>query len=255
MNTVEKMNIIVTGGASGIGRATAGMLSERGASVMIADRDHARVEEMVLEIRSRKGSQNIAGCTMDVRLAADCERMMRNAEEQFGELDAVVHCAGILRSKGSRPRPVHDIDETEYDEVMGINLKGTFLVNRAALQTFMPKKRGQIINLSSTSGQKGRPLDGIYSASKAGIIALTESIAEEVRAFGIRVLAIIPDAVDTPLWTQNGGINAAPQGALPAERVAEVILMILSLPPDILCENLVVAPMRLRTHRNQLAVI
>ena len=103
--------------------------------------------------------------------------------------------------------------------------------------------------MSSTSGRKGRPLDSLYSASKAGVIGLSESIAEEVRAFGIRVQVILPDAVDTPLWKQNGPLQPAPPGSLPPERIAQVIALCLSLPADTVCENLVVAPLRLRKLR------
>jgi 3-oxoacyl-[acyl-carrier protein] reductase len=157
-----------------------------------------------------------------------------------------VHCAGILRPPGSRPLPMHELEESEYNAVIDTNLKGTFQVNRAALRTMVKQRSGQIVNVSSTSGRKGRPLDSVYSASKAGVIALSESIAEEVRPFGVRVQLIIPDAVDTPLWEQNGVIAKSPPGALPPQRVAELILFCLSLPADTVCENLVIAPFRTR---------
>jgi NAD(P)-dependent dehydrogenase (short-subunit alcohol dehydrogenase family) len=111
------------------------------------------------------------------------------------------------------------------------------------------QRSGQIVNISSTSGRKGRPLDSVYSASKAGMIALSESIAEEVRPFGVRVQVLLPDAVDTPLWQQNGTLPSAPPQSLPAARVAELIGFCLALPPDTICENLVIAPFRSRVGR------
>jgi NAD(P)-dependent dehydrogenase (short-subunit alcohol dehydrogenase family) len=137
--------------------------------------------------------------------------------------------------------------------VVGTNLKGTFLVNRAILQKLLPQRAGQIVNLSSTSGRQGRPLDSVYSASKAGVIGLSESIAEEVRPFGIRVQVILPDAVDTPLWQQNGPLTLPPPGSLPPERVAEVIALCLALPPDMTLENIVIEPFRKRKTKTRAA--
>jgi len=146
---------------------------------------------------------------------------------------------------------MHELGDEEYESVIDTNLKGTFLTNRAVLRKMLTQKRGQIVNVSSTSGLKGRPLDSLYSASKAGVIGLSESIAEEVRMFGIRVQVVMPGAVDTPLWKQNGPMPTAPPGSLPPERVAEVIAMCLSLPPDTTCERLVIEPFRKRKTRNK----
>jgi 3-oxoacyl-[acyl-carrier protein] reductase len=242
------LGVVVTGAASGIGRATAELLRARGARVVAVDLDPARVDQCVLELNASDGPQ-AHGLACDVRDGAACERTVARAEELLGAIDALVHCAGILRAPGSRPRPLSELEDEEYEAVIGTNLKGTFLVNRAVLRRMLPRKAGQIINLSSTSGKKGRPLDSLYSASKAGVIGLSESIAEEVRAFGIRVQVILPDAVDTPLWKQNGPLQPAPPGSLPPERIAEVIAMCLSLPGDTVCENLVVGPLRLRKLR------
>lgn len=252
MSRLEKMSVIVTGGASGIGLATAALLVERRARVMIVDLKQPAVAAALERLRALDGPPAV-GETCDVRSADDCQRMATAAAEQFGRVDALVHCAGILRRSGSRPRPLHELEVDEYDAVVDTNLKGTFLVNRAVLKPMIAQRDGQIINLSSTSGRKGRPLDSVYSASKAGVIALSESIAEEVRAFGIRVQVLIPDAVDTPLWQQNGAIGAAPPQSLPAERVAEVIAFCLSMPPDMVCENLVINPFRTRVGRRGVA--
>jgi len=251
MAGIAGMVVVVTGGASGIGRATVDLLLSQGASVLVADLKQAAVDAVLGELQTAAGADRVAGCAIDVRNADDCERMMDLAERSLGEVDALVHCAGILRGPGSRPRPVYEVEVAEYDAVMDTNLQGTFLANRAALRRFVTRKRGQIVNLSSTSGLKGKAFDGIYSASKAGVINLSQSINEEMRGFGIRVQVVTPDAVDTPLWAQNGPINAAPQGALPAERVAEGILMCLALPADTMCENLILQPTRMRTRRKK----
>jgi NAD(P)-dependent dehydrogenase (short-subunit alcohol dehydrogenase family) len=244
------LKVLVTGGASGIGRATAELLVARDARVMVVDLDSERVATTIAELSVPDRPAPI-GSSCDVRNADDCERMAEEAEEKLGMIDALVHCAGILRPPGGRPRPLYELEDREYEAVIGTNLKGTFLVNRAVVRKMLPRKCGQIVNLSSTSGQKGRPLDSLYSASKAGVIGLSESLAEEVRTFGIRVQVILPDAVDTPLWKQNGPLPVAPPGSLPPERVAEVIAMCLSLPPDAICGRLVIEPFRNRKTRGR----
>jgi NAD(P)-dependent dehydrogenase (short-subunit alcohol dehydrogenase family) len=245
-------SVVITGGGSGIGLATARRLVTLGARVLIADLRAETIDRALAELSAlgaEPSGSAAHGQTCDVRLAADCDRLIAAAGERFGALDAVVHCAGILRAAGSRPRPLHEMEDHEFAAVVDTNLKGTFLLNRAALRLMVAQRNGQIINVASTSGRKGRPLDSVYSASKAGVIALSESVAEEVRPFGVRVQVILPDAVDTPLWEQNGAIKTAPPQALPAERVAELIAFCLALPPDTICENLVIAPFRTRVSK------
>jgi NAD(P)-dependent dehydrogenase (short-subunit alcohol dehydrogenase family) len=244
MPPLKDMTVVVTGGASGIGLACADLLLVHGAKVVIADLRSEAIDAALSKLGHRDGM--VHGIACDVRITADCDRLIETAQERLGSLDALVHCAGILRPAGSRPLPMHELEESEYIAVVDTNLKGTFQVNRAALRLMVKNRAGQIVNVSSTSGKKGRPLDSVYSASKAGVIALSQSIAEEVRPFGVRVQVVIPDAVDTPLWEQNGVITKSPPGALPPERVAELILFCLSLPADTVCENLVIAPFRTR---------
>jgi NAD(P)-dependent dehydrogenase (short-subunit alcohol dehydrogenase family) len=246
------MRVIVTGAASGIGRATATMLAGRQARVIAADLKEQAVHDFVRTVSAGDGARPIAAAC-DVRNPGACERLVELAQQQLGGIDALVHCAGILRPAGSRPLPLFELDEAEYEAVIGTNLKGTFLINRAVLKAMVPQRSGQIINLSSTSGKKGRPLDSLYSASKAGVIGLSEALAEEVRPFGIRVQVLLPDAVATPLWEQNGPLVPAPPGSLPPERVAEVLALCLSLPYDTVLDNLVVAPFRTRKARGRSA--
>lgn len=250
MDPLANMRVIVTGAASGIGRSTAMLLAARGARLLLADYKDEAVQGALAEL-PQPGKAMAVAAKCDVREPADCERLAERAQSAFEGIDALVHCAGILRPAGSRPAPLFDLEESEYDAVVGTNLRGTFLVNRAVLRVMVAQKAGQIINISSTSGRKGRPLDSLYSASKAGVIALSESIAEEVRAFGVRVQALLPDAVATPLWEQNGPLVGAPPGSLAPERVAEVIALCLSLPADTVLENLTIMPFRTRRGRGR----
>jgi len=229
---------LVTGGAGGIGLAACQALRRAGAVLAIADRDAARIEVA----RAALGDDTL-GMTVDVTDEAAVEAMARTTVERLGRIDILVACAGILRAPGAAPRPVAQMTAAEWDAVLAVNLRGTFLCNRAVLGPMIRQRRGQIVNVSSTSGLKGKALDGAYCASKFGVIGLTESLAEEVRPHNIRVQAILPDVVATPIWEQNGPFGA-PAEALPAERVGDLICYLVTLPPDTMLQALVVSPFR-----------
>jgi len=144
---------------------------------------------------------------------------------------------------------VGDTSLEDWDAIIEINLTGTFLSNRAVLPAMMAQKQGDIINMSSTSGRQGRPFDGAYCASKFGIIGLSESLAEEVGRHGIRIQTVLPDAVETPLWNQNGPAALKPPQTIPPERVAQLVCYMLALPRDTYLLNPVIAPCKTRKKR------
>jgi 3-oxoacyl-[acyl-carrier protein] reductase len=206
------------------------------------------------EIHGQRGrpeaSEGVIGLTLDVRREQDMEKMVRQTVTHFGQVDILITSAGILRARGSGPRLVAEMPTAEWDEVIETNLKGVFLSNHAVLPTMIRQRRGQIMNISSTSGRQGRAYDSAYCASKFGVIGLSEALAQEVLQYNIRVQVILPDAVDTPLWHQNGPIHR-PAGALPASRVADLIVYLLTLPGDCVLVNPVIAPFRTRRRRAQ----
>jgi NAD(P)-dependent dehydrogenase (short-subunit alcohol dehydrogenase family) len=185
-----------------------------------------------------------------VRREEDMAAMAERTLERFGRIDVLVHCAGILRGKGRPPRMLAEMSAEEWDDVIATNLRGTFLANRAVIPAMLRSRAGQIVNLSSTSGRIGRAFDSAYCASKFGVIGLSESLAEEVRSFGIKVMVVCPDAVDTPLWDQNGPIRA-PENALSPERVADLIGYLVGLPPDTILQNIVVMPFATRRRKKR----
>lgn len=239
---------IVTGGSGGIGRAVTLALARRGCSVAVVDRDAARIREVCDLVAALGNGQGAApptlGLTLDVTDEAAMQEMAGRVVETLGRIDILVTCAGILRYPGSLPKPMVQLAEHEWDAVIDVNLKGVFLSNRAVLPAMMQQRSGTIINVSSTSGRQGRAHDSAYCASKFGVIGLTESLAEEVRPHGIRAQTVLPDAVDTPLWDQNGPIR--PEHALPAERVGELVAFMAALPPDTIMAAPVIAPFRAR---------
>jgi NAD(P)-dependent dehydrogenase (short-subunit alcohol dehydrogenase family) len=229
---------IVTGGASGIGKAVCALFAGDGVSVLVADLRQESVDAAVGELA---GKGAISGMAVDVRSETDMAMMAEEAVRRFGTIDILVHSAGILRARDSGPKTLLQLSEREWDEVIETNLKGTFFCNRAVAAVMAQQKKGMIINVASVSGRKGRAFDSAYCASKFGMMGLTESLAEEMRQYGVRVHALLPDAVDTPLWEQNGPIKA-PGYSLAPERAANLIRYIASLPEGVAFGDGLVAP-------------
>jgi NAD(P)-dependent dehydrogenase (short-subunit alcohol dehydrogenase family) len=170
--------------------------------------------------------------------------------ERFGRIDHLIASAGILRVGGTLKTTLETSLE-EWQAVLQTNLTGTFLSNRAVLPSMIEQKQGDIINISSVSGRQGRAFDAAYCASKFGIIGLSESLAQEVSSYGIRVQTILPDAVDTPFWDQNGPNSIKAPLKLPPERVAELIVHLITLPRDTFMLNPVIAPFKARKKRTK----
>lgn len=248
---LRSKTVIVTGGASGIGHATCCALARQGAHVVVVDVHCEKVEATLNAVRgvSVDGVEHM-GLVRDV---GDEDAMASMAEEtlsRFGLIDGLVACAGILRGTGSSPKPLAQISTDEWDQVIRTNLRGTFLSNRAVLAAMIRQRGGDIVNISSVSGKQGRAHDSPYCASKFGINGMSESLAEEVRPYGIRVQIVMPDAVDTPIWDQNGPVPCPPD-ALPPERVAELIVYLMSQPADTMLSGITIAPIRSRRRRKK----
>lgn len=179
---------LVTGGARGIGEAVGRALAGRGASVMLGDVDAAGAEEAAREI----GCDSFA---LDVRSRASFEAAIEAAIERYGSLDILVNNAALTIR-----RPFFEIGEAEWDEVLAVNLRGVFLGCRLAGPLMRERGFGRIVNLSSLAGQAGSPVNGAhYSASKAGILALTKAAARELAPHGVTVNAVAPAAIDGPV--------------------------------------------------------
>ena len=243
---------IITGAGSGIGRACVKLLSKKPGKLVLVDFNQESIDSLVVELKQEANIDNddILALNLSVSSATDMSTMAAETLGRFGRIDCLIASAGILRLGGTL-KTIADTTLEEWNAVLETNLTGTFLSNQAVLTAMLEQKQGDIINISSTSGRQGRPFDGPYSASKFGIIGLSESLAEEVSIQGIRVQTVLPDAVETPLWDQNGPAALKPVSTLPPERVAEFILFLLDLPRDTYLPNPVIAPMKQRKKRGK----
>lgn len=179
---------IVTGAASGIGRATAVRLAKEGAKVVIADMNEAGLAETA----AMMGSAAIAA-PLDVADFDACNAYMEKAVQALGKLDVLCNIAGVLRMA-----PVDKIDAKEWRRIMSVNIDGVFYLSRAAMPHLL-KTKGNIVNLASAAGLVGVPYNAPYSASKHAVVGLTKSMALEFAKQGIRVNAVCPGGVKTPL--------------------------------------------------------
>lgn len=183
--------VLVTGGASGIGDASAKLFTELGASVVIADID----ADQAAEARNRNGA--IAHIDGDVVKEADVDRMIEFSISQMGGLDGVLNCAGIADTVA----PAIDQPIDTWQKIIDVNLRGTYLVCRAAGRQMLEQGAGSIVNLSSVNGTAGWPRRSAYGATKAAVAATTRTLASEWGDRGVRVNALAPAYIATPLVT------------------------------------------------------
>jgi 3-oxoacyl-[acyl-carrier protein] reductase len=247
-NLTDKVTII-TGASSGIGKACANLLASQDGKVVLVDINQEKLNDTVAELqKSIENPANILSLELSVCREADMQEMAQQTLAKFGRIDCLIASAGILRI-GNTLKTVIDTPLAEWEKLLQTNLTGTFLSNQAVLPAMIAQKQGDIVNISSVSGRQGRAFDAAYCASKFGIIGFSESLAEEVSAYGIRVQTILPDAVDTPLWDQNGPQSMRATAALPPERVAQLILHLITLPRDAFMLNTTIAPFKGRKKR------
>ncbi|HKP17193.1 MAG TPA: SDR family NAD(P)-dependent oxidoreductase [Gaiellaceae bacterium] len=215
---------IVTGGASGIGLACARALAGEGAAVVIADLN----EEQAARAAEELAAHYVAA---DVSKPAEARRVVEEAVAKAGALDVLVTCAGAFHAT-----PLDRIEADEWDRIQAVNLRGVFLVAQAALAVMIPRGRGRIVTIASLAGQSGGLAAGAgYAASKAGVAALTKSIARFAGPHGITANCINPGIIDTPMiagWPREvleRTVAQTPLGRVgKPEEVAAIVVMLAS---------------------------
>ena len=195
---------IVTGGSRGIGAAIGALLAERGAAVVVSARDADRLNATVKDLEGAGAA--IIGVAGDVSRREEAERVVESARARFGRVDILVNNAGITRDA-----LLLRMKDEDWDRVLEVNLRGAFVMTRAAAKVMVRQKSGRIINVSSAAGAMGNAGQTNYSASKAGLIGFTKASARELSHWQILVNAVAPGLIETDM---AAGIPASAREAL-----------------------------------------
>ncbi len=209
-------NVLVTGGTRGIGRSIAEMLTECGAQVAITGRDPSVAQNIAKEI-----SANTQGFGAELSDTASMTKMIGDVEAAFGSIDILVNNAGLTRDN-----LVMRLKEEDWDAVLNANLRGAFTTIKAVSRGMMKRRWGRIINMASVVGIMGNKGQANYAASKAGLIALTKSVAKELGSRNILVNAVAPGFIDTDM---TGAMTAEARATL----TSQIPLERLGSPKDI----------------------
>jgi 3-oxoacyl-[acyl-carrier protein] reductase len=225
---------IITGAGSGIGRAVSLALAHAGASVTLAARTKQTLDAVAHEIAQGGGTALVI--PTDVGAESQIETLVAKTKSSFGHIDILVTSAG-----GAFFGPLVDSRTEDWDAMININLRGTYLACKHVVREMIPRSRGHILNVLSIASTHILPGSTGYTASKFGALGLTKVIAAEVRSLGIKVTAVIPGAVDTPLW-DNSGSTLDRGKMLSAADVADAMLSVIAQPPSIYTDEIVLMP-------------
>lgn len=191
MGRLDGKVAVITGAASGIGGATALRFAQEGATIAgldVADPSPAHRDAVA------KAASDVLWAKVDVRDEASVERAIASVLERFGRIDALVNAAGV-----SGFGAVDELDAAEWDRVLGINLKGTYLVSKHAVRAMKAQGSGSIVHLASIEGIEGFQAQAAYNASKGGVVVLTRNMAIDYGPFGVRVNCLCPGYIETPM--------------------------------------------------------
>jgi len=224
---------VITGGGSGIGLAMARIFAANGYSVVITGRDAKRLQKAATTISTDK--KQVTGIPCDVRDPASVEKLFREVGKQHSTIDVLINNAGVAHSLA----PVDQLPVETWKEVIDTNLTGTFLVTQAALPLIRPG--GTIVNNLSIAAVQ--PFAGMsaYNASKFGALGFTHALREDLRKRGIRVLALLPGATDTEIWSQFWP-DAPRAKMISAETVAQAVFHAVSVPANTAIEEIRIGP-------------
>ncbi len=219
---IKGKKAIITGAGKGIGRQTALALAKEGVSLGLIARTKEDLEHVAKEARAEGVDVSIA--TADVSNNEEVIEAVEFVTNELGSIDILINNAGIAKFGGFL-----ELEVEEWERIIQVNLLGMYYVTRAVLPKMIEQKSGDIINISSTAGEKGGPITSAYSASKFGVLGLTESLAMEARKHDIRVSALTPSTVVTDLAINEGLVKGDEENVLQPEDMAELMIAQLKL--------------------------
>jgi 3-oxoacyl-[acyl-carrier protein] reductase len=232
MSHLKGQAAVVTGGSSGIGLAIAHALLSEGMAVAIAGRDEDKLKRAAVRLARETDRGRVIGVSTDVSKMAPVERLVSETLRAFGRIDLLVNNAGI-----GRWALITECSEAEWDEVQAINLKGAFLCARAVWPIMKRQRSGYIVNMASLAGKTGFGGMSAYSASKFGMVGLTQSLLEEGIADNIRATVICPGYVATSM-VKASGVPA--EEMIPPEDIGRLVVGLLHLAPVTVIKEIVV---------------
>ncbi|HDR6998868.1 3-ketoacyl-ACP reductase [Bacillus cereus] len=224
---LQGKNALITGAGRGIGRAVAIALAKEGVNVGLLARSEENLKAVAKEVEAEgvkaEGVKAVIA-TADVSSYEEVTTAIEMLKNGLGSIDILINNAGI-----SKFGKFLELDVADWEKIIQVNLMGVYYATRAALPSMIEQQSGDIINISSTAGQKGAPVTSAYSASKFGVLGLTESLAMEVRKHNIRVTALTPSTVATDMAVDLGLTDGNPDKVMQAEDIAEFIVAQLKL--------------------------
>lgn len=223
---------VVTGAGRGIGRAVAIELGRLGMRVALTSRTRKELEETARHV------PGAAVLPADIRRRADVEEMLAAAAETFGPVDVLVNSAGVYHYG-----PVSETGDGDFDRVLDTNLRGIFFACRAVLPSMTQRGTGHIVNIASIAGKVGSARRALYCASKFGVVGFTQSLAEEVREFGVRVSVVCPGSTNTR-FSPKETAGKSPEKMLQPADVAHAVGMLLGQEASSFISEVVMRPTR-----------
>jgi len=196
---------VVTGGGGGLGEGIALCLAREGAHIVVSDVKLDLAEKVAAKVKET--GQKALAVRTDVRRAEECQALIETALKEMDRLDILVCSAGVsgmsLTPASDDPSAIENLPEEAWDLTIDVNLKGVYLCNRAVIPHFKKQKRGKIINISSVAGRNGSAMLPFYSASKAGVINFTQSVAIQLAPYHVNANTVCPGIIWTPMWEEG----------------------------------------------------
>ncbi len=230
MQSISGKTAIVTGAGRGIGRATAIALAKEGVNVGLVGLTLSNLEKIAEELR--EFNVKVAVARSDVADLDSITTAVEIIRGELGSIDILINNAGTAKFGGFL-----DLSPEEWENIIKVNLMGVYNTTRAVLPEMIERKTGDIVNISSSAGQKGAPVTSAYSASKFGVLGLTESLALEVRKHNIRVVGLTPSTVVTDLAAEANLISGNPENIMHPEDLADLIVSGLKLHPRVFLKS------------------